>query len=82
MSKNPFSKIPSPVVPDPRTMTISEYSKYHSFEMNKFAASVRCYKKSLVYLGGCLALSLVSAWYFNKVASRELFGADCNYEIN
>ena len=79
MSKNPFAKIPAPVTPDPRTMPLSDYVKYHSHEMDKFAASLRSYKKSLVYIGGCLALSLVSAWYFNKLAHKELFGADSKY---
>jgi hypothetical protein len=36
--------------------------------MNKLAASLRSYKKSLVYVGGCLALSLVAVWYANKKA--------------
>lgn len=62
---------------DPRTISLSEYSKYQSNDMKKFGASLRSYKKSLVYLGGTLALSALSAWYFNKIAENELFGLDC-----
>lgn len=76
MSKNPFSKIAAPIKPDPRTMPLSDYSKYQSFEMERFAASLRSYKKSLIYLGGTLVLSLVSMHFFNKLAHREVFGAD------
>lgn len=76
MSKNPFSNIPNPSKVDPRTIGISDFTKYQSHEMNKFAASLRSYKKSLLYIGGCLALSLASAWYFNKLAHNNLFGDD------
>ena len=76
MSKNPFSNIPNPSKVDPRTIGISDFTKYQSHEMNKFAASLRSYKKSLLYIGGCLALSLASALYFNKLAHNNLFGDD------
>ncbi len=76
MSKNPFSQIPTPTKLDPRTIGISDFTKYQSHEMNKFAASLRSYKKSLLYIGGCLAFCAVSAWYSNKLAHQDLFGAD------
>lgn len=79
MSKEHISKIAVPEKLDPRTIKISEFSKYQSYEVQKFAASLRTYKKSLFYVGGCLALSLASLWYFNKKASEHLFGADCKF---
>ncbi len=81
MSNNPFSKIPVPTKADPRTISVSDFSKYQSFEMNKLSASLRTYKKSLLYIGGTIALSLAFAWYSNKKAHYDLFGADCNYII-
>lgn len=71
--------VAAPAKLDPRTITLSEYSKYQSNDMKKFAASLRSYKKSLVYLGGTLALSVLSLWYFNKQAESELFGLDCKH---
>jgi len=77
MSKNPFSKIPAPVKLDPRTIGISDFTKYQSWEMNKFAASLRSYKRSLLFIGGVLAFSAVFAWVENKYAHHTLFGTDC-----
>jgi hypothetical protein len=82
MSKNPFEKIPTPVKLDPRTIGISDFIKYQSHEMNKFAASLRSYKKSLLYIGGCLALCAFSAWCSSKLAHQDLFGADSKYFYN
>lgn len=79
MSQNPFAKIPVPIKPDPRTIGISDFTKYQSFEMNKFAASLRSYKKSLLYIGGCLVLSAISAHFANKYAQRDLFGYDSKF---
>lgn len=81
MSNNPFSKIPVPTKADPRVISVSDFSKYQSFEMNKLSSSLRTYRKSLLYIGGTVALSLVFAWISNKKASHDLFGADCNYII-
>jgi inorganic pyrophosphatase len=72
MSKATPAKIAEKVIVqkklDPRTVSISDFSKYQSYEMSKFAASLRTYKKSLIYIGGTLALSAFAAWLGNKVA--------------
>ena len=44
--------------------------------MTKFYSSLRSYRKSLIYLGGTLALTLLFASQFNKIAHLEVFGAD------
>lgn len=79
MSQNPFSKIPLPVQPDPRTITITEFSKYQSNELNRLNSSLRTYKKSLLYIGGTLALSALFLWWGNKQAHQDLFGIDSTY---
>jgi hypothetical protein len=76
-NKNPFANIPVPVKLDPRKMAISDYIKYTSYEMDKFQSSLRTYKKSLFYMGGTLALSLLGIWYANRLAHSNLFGSDC-----
>ena len=79
MSTNPFSNLPNPSKhPDPRTITISEFQKYQSHEMNKFQANLRSFKKSLPMMGACLALSLFSCWVAEGAVKNELFGADRN----
>ena len=77
MSNNPFANLPNPSKnPDPRTVTISEFQRYHSNEMAKFQANLRSFKKSLPMMGACLALSLFSCWLAEGAVKTELFGAD------
>ena len=68
MSNQPLEKASTSTQLDPRKMTISEYSRYQSNEMAKFASSLRSYKRSLLYLGGTLALTLFVTSQFNKMA--------------
>lgn len=79
MSQNSFSKIPIPINPDPRTIKVSEFTRYQSSEINRLNSSLRTYKKSLLYIGGTLALSAVFLWWGNKQAHKDLFGIDSKY---
>ena len=76
MSQNPISKIPLPANPDLRTISVSEFSRYQSHELNRFHASLRAYKRSLLYIGGTLALSAVFFIWGSRAAKQDLFGAD------
>lgn len=75
---NPFAKfVRDPrTVPDPKTITIDKLSKYHSLEMQKFDLSMKNHRRSLLYIGGCLGLMLVSTYYAEKAAKYCLFGVD------
>lgn len=81
MSQNPIDKIPLPANPDPRTISVSEFSRYQSHEINRFHASLRSYKRSLIYIGGTLALSAVFFLWGSNAAKRDLFGDDSNIQI-
>lgn len=76
-SGNPFSKIPAPVNPDPRTISLVDFQKYQSNEMAKYHANVRSFKKSLPMLGGCLLASAIGCYFGEKFVKEHLFGVDC-----
>ena len=75
---NPFAKFtPDPrTVPDPKTITIDQLKNYHSHEMQKLKLSWLNHRKSLLYIGGCVGLMLVSSYFAEKYARNHLFGAD------
>jgi hypothetical protein len=81
VEKNPFAGIPTSAKLDPRTVTISEYSKYTSSEIERLNSTFRTFKNAKIYLGGCIVFWLAAAWYANKKAYSDLFGSDCNYFI-
>ena len=78
--ENPFSKFvtnPSSI-PEPNKITLQQLEKYNSYEMEKLNALTRSVKRSGKYIGGVLGLCLVAAWWGEKNARSELFGADSN----
>ena len=63
--QNPFSKLvanPSSV-PDPNKISLQQFEKYNSLEMEKLNTLGRTIKRSGKYLGGVLGLCLVAAWW-------------------
>ena len=77
MKSNPFSKLPNPSnIPDPKTITISEFEKYNSREMEKFNQNIKTFKRSAKYLGGCIGLMLVLSYYGERCVRNHLFGSD------
>jgi|JI10StandDraft_1071094.scaffolds.fasta_scaffold296765_2 hypothetical protein len=75
---NPFAKfVPNPSsAPDPNKITLQQLEKYSSFEMERLGALSRTLKRSGLYLGGVIGLCLVAAWWGDKKARCEIFGAD------
>ena len=75
---NPFSKYvrdPS-TLPDPNKITLQQFEKYHSHEMNKLEALFRSFRKSALYIGGVVGLCFAAAWWGERTARQELFGSD------
>lgn len=56
---NPFKNVvPDPSkIPDPKNITMSQFEKYHSVEMEKLSQNLRVLKRSSKYIGGCLGLA-------------------------
>lgn len=78
MSGNPYAKFvkdPSKI-PNPNNITLQQLEKYNSYEMEKLNSLFRTLKKSTVYIGGVIGLCLVSVWWAEAKARRELFGSD------
>lgn len=77
---NPYAKFvkdPSSI-PDPNKITVQQFEKYNSLELEKVNSQLRTLKKSAVYIGGVLGLSLLAAWWAEKNARLDLFGSDSN----
>lgn len=63
MSNNPFAKFvvdPSKVV-NPNTIQAREFENYSSLEIQKLQQSLKTYKRSAVYIAGCLGLMAFTA---------------------
>ena len=78
MSNNPFAKFvvdPSKVV-NPNTIQAREFENYTSLEMQKMQQSLKTYKRSAVYIGGCLALMAVYAVINNNASRKHVLGDD------
>lgn len=75
---NPFAKfVPNPSsVPDPNKITLQQLEKYNSLEIEKLNALFRALRRSAPYVGGVLGLCLAAAWWGERQARSELFGAD------
>ncbi len=77
---NPYAKFvkdPSSI-PDPNKITLQQFEKYNSLELEKVNSQLRTFRRSAVYIGGVLGLCLVAAWWGEKQARHELFGCDSN----
>ena len=76
--ENPFTKLVSnpSSAPDPNKITLQQLERYNSYEMEKLNTLGRTFKRSGKYIGGVLGLCLVAAWWGEKNARSELFGAD------
>jgi hypothetical protein len=75
---NPYAKFvkdPSQV-PDPNKITLQQFQKYNSLELEKSNLQLKTLKRSARYIGGVLGLCLVAAWWGEKNARNELFGSD------
>ena len=77
-NNNPFSKfVPDPSsIPDPNKITLQQFERYNSLEIEKLNSLFRTIKRSGLYIGGVVALSLVGAWWAEKQARNQLFGVD------
>jgi hypothetical protein len=75
---NPFAKlVPNPSsVPDPNKITLQQLEKYNSLEIEKLNSLFRTLRRSAPYIGGVLGLCLAAAWWGERQARSELFGAD------
>lgn len=79
---NPYAKYvadPSKI-PDPSKISLAQLEKYNSYEMEKLNSLFRTIKRSSFYIGGVVGLCLAAAWWGERTARRELFGADSNFE--
>jgi hypothetical protein len=78
---NPFLKfVPDPSkVPDPNKISLQQFEKYSSYEMEKLSALSRSLKRSGLYIGGVIGLCLLGAWWGERKARCELFGADSTH---
>jgi hypothetical protein len=78
MSNNPFSKfvVDPSKMPDPNTITAREFEKYTSTELQRVQSSLRTYRRSAVYLGGCAALMLFTAFFANRTGRTYVLGSD------
>ena len=76
--ENPFAKLVSnpSSAPDPNRITLQQFEKYNSIEIERLNALGRTIKRSGKYLGGVLGLCLIGAWWGEKQARCELFGGD------
>lgn len=83
MSNNPYSKfvVDPSTIPDPNKITLQQFEKYNSLEMERSNRLLRTFKKSSLYVGGVIGLCLVGAWWAERKARHELFGADSNSPI-
>lgn len=75
---NPFSKFvadPS-TIPDPNKISLQQFEKYNSLELEKVNSLLRTMKRSSLYIGGVVGLCLVGAWWAERQARNELFGGD------
>lgn len=81
--ENPFAKLVSnpSSAPDPNRITLQQLEKYNSIEMERLNTLTRSIKRSGKYLGGVLGLCLVGAWWAERQARCELFGADSTISI-
>jgi hypothetical protein len=78
MSNNPFSKFvadPSSI-PDPNKITLQQFERYNSLEIERINSLFRTIKRSGLYIGGVLGLCLAGAWWAEKQARCQLFGQD------
>ena len=75
---NPFKNfVPDPSkIPDPKTISMSQFEKYHSHEMDKMAQNIRVLKRSSKYIGGCLGFIFVLKMIIDSGAKNYLFGTD------
>lgn len=81
MSNNPYSKfiVDPSKVPDPNKVTLSQFEKYSSLEMEKIGSVFRTMKRSSFYIGGVIGLCFIGALWAERKARSELFGSDSNY---
>lgn len=80
---NPYAKFikdPS-TIPDPNKITVQQFEKYNSLELEKVNSQLRTVKRSAVYIGGVLGLCLLGAWWVEKTARHELFGSDSTHIV-
>ena len=81
MPNNPYSKFiidPSKVL-DPNKVTLTQFEKYSSLEMEKMGSVFRTMKRSGFYISGVIGLCLVGALWAERKARNELFGSDSKF---
>jgi hypothetical protein len=78
MSQNPFSKfvVDPSTIPDPNKITLQQFEKYNSLEIEKLNSLFRTLKRSSLYIGGVVGLCLAAAWWGERQARCQLFGQD------
>jgi hypothetical protein len=77
-TNNPFSKfvVDPSSIPDPNKISLQQFERYNSLEMERINSLFRTIKRSGLYIGGVLGLCLVGAWWAEKQARTQLFGSD------
>lgn len=77
-TNNPYSKLvadPSSI-PDPNKITLQQFERYNSLEIERLNSLTRTLKRSGLYIGGVIGLCLAGAWWAERKARTELFGHD------
>lgn len=77
-TNNPYSKFvadPSSI-PDPNKITLQQFERYNSLEIERLNSLFRTIKRSGLYIGGVIGLCLAGAWWAERKARHELFGCD------
>jgi hypothetical protein len=77
-TNNPFSKfvVDPSNIPDPNKITLQQFERYNSLEVERLNSLFRTIKRSGLYIGGVIGLCLAGAWWAEKNARSELFGRD------
>lgn len=75
---NPFQGfVPDPTkIPDPNTISLGQLEHYNSYEQRRLSANFNSFKRSRLFIAGCVAAALVGIYLGEKKARSSLFGAD------
>ena len=78
---NPFKNfVPDPSkVPDPKNISISQFEKYHSRDMEKMNQNLRVLKRSSKYMAGCIGVLLFLKWSVDGATKDYVLGSDSNF---
>ena len=71
-NENPFSKfvVDPTSKPDPNKISLQQFEKYNSLEMEKLGALSRTLRRSAKYMAGVAGLCALAAWWGEKQARK------------